>query len=528
MKRTLVYAILILLLAVGLAGLYWRVFFWAFVILAPLLLLAAHDMFQSRHTLLRNYPVFGHIRYVLEDFRHQIRQYFIEGDREEVPFSRVQRNIVYQRAKNQDDSIPFGKLINVYEPGYEWFEHSICPVDPPDEEPRVTVGNGQCAKTYSASRFNISAMSFGSLSSHAILALNKGAEIGGFYHNTGEGGISRYHTEHNGDLVWEIGTGYFGCRDEDGCFDPEKFREGAGLDQVKMIELKLSQGAKPGGGGLLPGRKVTPEIAEARGVPVGEDCHSPAAHHEFSTPTEMLEFLQRLRELSGGKPVGFKLCIGQRSEFLAVCKAMRETGIHPDFVTVDGSEGGTGAAPPELTQSMGQGLKEGLVFVHNALVGAGLRDEMKIICAGKVITGFDVAAKIAMGADICNSARGMMFALGCIQARACNKNICPTGITTHDPWRVHGLSVADKAPRVANYHRSTIRHLRQVLAACGLTNPDELTPDMLWRRVTQLETKNYRELYRYLEPDELLEGTDKTDWRRWWSQARADSFSPAA
>lgn len=527
MKRTIVYAILLLLVVIALAGWYWRPFFWAFLVLAPIGLVAAWDLFQQRHTLLRNYPIFGRIRYILEDFRHQIRQYFIEGDREEVPFSRVQRNIVYQRAKGADDSIPFGKLINVYEPGYEWLEHSMAPCEPVEDEPRLTVGNGQCERPYSASRFNISAMSFGSLSSNAILALNMGAKMGGFYHDTGEGGISDYHREHGGDLVWEIGTGYFGCRTRDGRFDPELFEAAATQAQVKMIELKLSQGAKPGGGGLLPGRKVSPEIAEARWIPVGQDCHSPAAHPEFATPVEMLEFLQRLRELSAGKPVGFKLCIGRRHEFLAVCKAMEKTGIVPDFVTVDGSEGGTGAAPPELTQSLGLGLRDGLIFVHNALVGSGLRDDVKVICAGKVVTGFDMAAKIAMGADICNSARGMMFALGCIQARVCNKNICPTGITTQDPWRVHGLSVADKAPRVANYHSQTIRHFLMVLAACGMRRAEELQPDLLWRRVSQTESRNYRELYDYLEPGELTAGTDRPDWRRWWEQVRADSFRAA-
>ncbi len=354
-----------------------------------------------------------------------------------------------------------------------------------------------------------------------------GAKTGGFYHDTGEGGISRYHREYGGDLVWEIGTGYFGCRAPDGSFDAGQFEASASMSQVRMIELKLSQGAKPGGGGLLPGRKVSAEIAEARGVPVGMDVHSPAAHSVFSTPVGMLEFLQRLRELSGGKPVGFKLCIGRRPEFLAICKAMLETGIRPDFVTVDGSEGGTGAAPPELTQSLGLGLRDGLIFVHNALVGSGLRDDVKVVCAGKIITGFDMAAKIAMGADICNSGRGMMFALGCIQARACNKNICPTGITTQDPWRVHGLSVADKGPRVANYHRETVRHFLMVLAACGMRAPEELGPELLWRRITHMQSRNYRELYDYLEPGELLDGTELPDWRRWWQQARAESFQPA-
>jgi len=527
MKRTLVYAILLLLVTTALAGFHWRFFFWVTLALAPFGLVAAWDMFQARHTLLRNYPIFGHIRYLLEDFRHQIRQYFIEGDRDEVPFSRVQRSTVYRRAKGENDSIPFGKLINVYEPGYEWFEHSIAPVEPPGELPRTTVGGEQCDKPYSASLLNISAMSYGALSSNAILALNLGAKLGNFFHDTGEGGISRYHTEHGGDLVWEIGTGYFGCRTKHGDFDPERFKAGAQREQVRMTELKLSQGAKPGGGGLLPGGKVTPEIAEARGIPVGEDCHSPPGHRVFDTPTGLMEFVAKMREMSGGKPAGFKLCLGKRVEFMAVCKAMLETGIYPDFITIDGSEGGTGAAPPELTQSMGLGLRDGLIFAHNALVGAGIRQRMKIICAGKVITGFDIAAKIAMGADMCNSARGMMFALGCIQARHCNKNICPTGITTHDPWRVHGLVVADKAPRVANFHRSTLQHFQMVLGACGLREPSELEPGMLWRRISQMHTRHYRELYEYLEPGELVEGSDRRAWRELWSQASAASFRPA-
>ncbi len=527
MKRAMVFAILVLLVASAAAAFYSSAFLWLFLILAPLLLIAAWDLIQSEHSLLRNYPVFGHLRYLLEEGRHQIRQYFIEGDRDEVPFSRVQRNVVYQRAKGASDAIPFGKLINVYEPGHEWLEHSMTPLEPVAADLRVTVGNSQCKSPYSASRFNISAMSYGSLSSHAVLALNLGAKQGGFYHDTGEGGISRYHTEHGGDLVWEIGTGYFGCRTKDGRFDPDKFRETAASDQVKMIELKMSQGAKPGGGGLLPGAKVTEEIAEARGIPVGKDCHSPASHSAFATPIEMLQFLGQLRDLSGGKPVGFKLCVGQRGQFLAVCKAMLSTGIYPDFVTVDGSEGGTGAAPPELTQSIGLGLREGLIFVHNALVGIGLRDQVKVICAGKIITGFDMAAKIAMGADICNSARGMMFALGCIQARACHRNICPTGITTHDPWRVHGLSVADKGPRVMRFHKETVAHFQMVLGACGLKNPEELKPEMLWRRVTHLQTMNYRELYPYLEAGELLHGVQEQRWQGWWNQAREDSFALA-
>ncbi|MGD8573643.1 MAG: FMN-binding glutamate synthase family protein, partial [Gammaproteobacteria bacterium] len=419
---------------------------------------------------------------------------------------------------------PFGTIQNVYGAGFEWINHSIAAVWPNEQEPRITVGNEQCGRPYLASRLNISAMSFGSLSSNAILALNTGARMGNFAHDTGEGAISRYHLQPGGDLIWELGTAYFGCRDEQGRFDASQFREKAAGETVKMVEVKLSQGAKPGGGGILPAAKVTPEIAEARSIPMGHDVHSPPFHSAFSTPIEMLEFLQQLRELSGGKPVGFKLCVGRHDQFMAVVKAMLETGIRPDFITVDGKEGGTGAAPVELTNGLGTPLTEGLIFVHNALVGANLRDDIRIIASGKIITGFDMAARIAMGADMCNSARGMMFALGCIQARRCHTNTCPTGVATQDPWRVRGLVVADKSRRVANYHKSTVDHFLQVLAAAGLHHPEELTPDLLYRRVAHNESRTFRQIYPYIEAGDLLEGTVPSLYAEPWEAANPARF----
>lgn len=506
------------------AAWYWRPALWAFVVVGPLAVVLAYDMLQKSHTILRNYPGVGHIRYMLEDFRHQFRQYLIQSDNEGDPFTHEQRALVYRRAKAVNDVLPFGTIRNVYSEGYEWINHSVAAREVAEEEPRIRIGGPQCDRPYLASRLNISAMSFGSLSSHAVLALNGGARLGNFAHNTGEGGISRYHREPGGDLVWEIGSGYFGCRTADGRFDPGLFEDQARPDQVKMIELKLSQGAKPGGGGILPAEKLTRDIAEARRVPMGRDVVSPASHTAFRTPVEMLEFMARLRQLSGGKPVGFKLCVGQPSQVMAICKAMLETGIHPDFVTVDGGEGGTGAAPLELSNHMGMPMHEGLLIVHNALTGIGLRDRIRVIVAGKVISGFDMAARIAMGADACYSARGMMFALGCIQARRCHTNRCPTGVATQDPWRVHGLEVGDKTRRVANYHKNTIRHLLKVVAAAGLDHPGQLCPDILYHRVSGTETRSYRDMCDYLEDGALVSGAVPERYRRAWEAASARSF----
>ena len=515
MKQVLIAGAVLANLTIGAVGIaVWPPILWLYLFVGPTSLVMIHDLVQCDHAVLRNYPVVGHFRYMVEDFRHQFRQYLIESDAEGEPFNHAQRAVVYQRSKNVSDVLPFGTIRNVYAEGYEWFHHSMAPLEPLAEEPRVQVGNEQTAKPYLASRFNISAMSFGSLSSNAILALNRAAAAGGFYHDTGEGGISRYHAEPGGDLVWELGTGYFGCRAADGSFDVEQFADTAQRDNVRMIEVKLSQGAKPGGGGVLPGIKVSPAIAEARGVPVGETVHSPPAHSAFSSPVGLLEFLQTLRERSGGKPVGFKLCIGLRRQFMAVVKAMLETGILPDFITVDGGEGGTGAAQIELSNSVGMPLIDALIFVRNALHGAGLRERIRIIASGKIIDGFDIASRVAVGADITASARGMMFSLGCIQARRCHTNRCPVGVATQDPWRVNGLSVPDKATRVANYHAATMQHFLLVLASTGLDHPDKLCPKILFQRTSRHDISSYADLYPEIEATALIEG----DAHRWYQQ----------
>ncbi len=522
--RVFLYVILFPLVVLFIGAGWWQPFLWLLLLAIPFSLLATYDLTQDRHTLLRNYPVFGHLRYVLEDVRKQIRQYFIEGDLEGLPFSREQRDMVYQRAKGLRPLHPFGTIEDVYKPGYEWINHSVTALWPQTEEMRVQVGSSQCTQPYSASRFNISAMSFGALSPNAIQALNSGAKQGGFAHCTGEGGISRYHRAPGGDLIWQIGTGYFGCRKEDGSFNPDLFSQQASSDQVKMIEVKLSQGAKPGGGGILPAAKVTADIAEARHVPMGQDVDSPPYHSAFSSPLEMLQWMQQLRELSGGKPVGFKLCLGSRRQFMAIMKAMKESGILVDFITVDGGEGGTGAAPQELSDFLGTPLRDALIYVHNALVGLGLRDEIRINCSGKIVSGADMAAKIAMGADMCNSARGMMLALGCIQARRCHTNTCPTGIATQDPKLYKALVVDDKAERVYQFHKSTVEHFQWVLAAAGMDKVEELQPCELNRRLSFNEVKNYDELYEYLDAGTIESGTAPAEYLRAWEQASAASF----
>lgn len=507
---------------------YWAPGFLLLAVISlALVVLGLRDVFQRRHTVSRNYPILAHFRYFLESIGPEIRQYFIQSDTEERPFSREQRTIVYQRAKNVLDKRPFGSQLDMAGEGFEWMDHSIRPVDIKDSDFRITIGAGR-DKPYSASVFNISAMSFGSLSGNAILSLNKGAKMGGFYHDTGEGSISRYHREPGGDLVWEIGSGYFGCRNEDGTFSEERFTENATLDQVKMIELKLSQGAKPGHGGILPGAKVSPEIAEARGVPVGEDVVSPACHSAFSTPVELLEFIDRLRELSGGKPVGFKLAIGHPWEWFAIVKAMRETGRHPDFIVVDGGEGGTGAAPLEFINRLGMPLIEALLLVHNSLVGANLREHIAIGAAGKITSAFNIARILALGADWCNAARGYMFALGCIQALNCHTGRCPSGVATQDSVRSGKLDVADKSVRVANFHRNTLDALANLLGAAGLKHPSELGPEHIVRRVSKTTVHSYMDLYTFLEPGVLISGkqTNHAVFEKYWDDARADSFEP--
>jgi len=498
-----------------------------FAVAAFLVAVGAHDLTQTRHSILRSYPIAAHIRFLLEDMRPEIRQYFLESDTDGKPFDRDTRSIVYQRAKSQLDKRPLGTQLDVYSPRYEWLNHSLSPVDVPKDPFRVAIGGAECRKPYSASVFNISAMSFGALSANAIRALNKGARMGGFAHDTGEGGLSRYHREHGGDIIWELGSGYFGCRNPDGSFSPERFVEQAAADQVRMIEVKLSQGAKPGHGGVLPAAKVTAEIAAARGVPEGVDCVSPARHPAFSTPIGLLEFVARLRELSGGKPVGFKLCIGHPWEFLGICKAMLSSGIYPDFIVVDGKEGGTGAAPAEFVDHMGMPLQEGLLFAHNGLVGLDIRDRIRLGASGKIITAFDMARTRAMGASWCNSARGFMFAIGCIQAQSCHTGRCPVGVTTQDPLRQRSLVVPDKAERVYNFHRHTLDALAEVIAAAGLKHPGELRPGHFLRRIADDGVQAYDQIYRFLAPGELLAGTEDPRYKTAWPMARADSFAPA-
>ncbi|MCO5978336.1 FMN-binding glutamate synthase family protein [Ideonella oryzae] len=508
----------------GVGG-WWALLGWAGVITG------GHDLRQRRHAVLRNYPVIGHLRFLLEFIRPEIRQYFIESDNEAAPFSRQQRSLVYQRAKGEPDKRPLGTQLDLHRQGYEWLNHSLQPTVLATHDFRITIGEGR-AQPYSASVFNISAMSFGALSANAILALNAGARRGGFMHDTGEGSVSRYHRVHGGDLVWEVASGYFGCRDEAGHFDPDKFAALATDPQIKLIEVKLSQGAKPGHGGVLPGPKVTPEIAAARGVPVGVDCVSPAAHSAFGTPEELLQFVARLRELSGGKPTGFKLCIGHPWEWFAICKAMLASGITPDFIVVDGGEGGTGAAPLEFTDHVGAPLQEGLLLVHNTLVGLNLRDKVRIGAAGRIVSAFDIARAMALGADWCNSARGFMFALGCIQAQACHTGQCPTGVTSQDPVRQQALVVSDKAERVFNFHQNTLHALQELVQAAGLRHPREITTRHIVRRTPGDRVTLLANCLPTVQPGELLAAErGERPWPQpvyelYWPMARADSFSP--
>ena len=499
---------------------------WGFWLFAGLSALGAWDVWQTRSSVLRNYPVIGHLRFMLEKIRPEMRQYFLESDTEATPFSRNQRSLVYARAKSETDKRPFGTQRDVQADGHEWLNHSLVPSVLASHDFRVNIGGPDCTQPYAASLFNISAMSFGSLSANAIQALNAGARRGGFAHDTGEGSIASWHRLHGGDLIWEIGSGYFGCRDEQGYFQEDKFKAQALEPQVKMIELKLSQGAKPGHGGVLPGPKVTPEIAAARGVPVGVDCVSPAAHSAFNTPLEMMQFIARLRALSGGKPVGFKLCIGHPWEWFAIVRAMLETGITPDFIVVDGAEGGTGAAPLEFTDHVGAPLQEGLRLVHNTLVGVNLRDRIKIGASGKIVSAFDIVRACALGADWCNSARGFMFALGCIQAQTCHTGHCPTGVTTQDPVRQQALVVPDKADRVFNFHQQTLHALQELVQAAGLQHPSEITAHHIVRRVSENEVRLLANLLPSLAPGALLGPVDGLHpvFATYWPMARADRF----
>ena len=502
-----------------------------FVMLAlslALVALGVRDMLQTRHSILRNYPIVAHMRFLFEEIRPEIRQYFFEGEKDGAPFSRDRRSVVYQRAKMALDKIPFGTQYNVYSEGYEWMRHSMAPRPVSRKSFRVQVGGTQCKQPYASSVYNISAMSFGAISANAIRAMNKGAAAGGFAHDTGEGGVSRYHREFGGDLIWEIGSGYFGCRDGKGAFSPERFAATAKLEQIRMIEIKLSQGAKPGHGGVLPGAKVSAEIAETRGITEGVDCISPATHSAFSTPRELMEFVARLRELSGGKPTGFKLCVGHPWEFLGICKAMIETGITPDFIVVDGKEGGTGAAPMEFLDHMGMPLREGLNFVHNALIGIGLRDRVSIGASGQIVTAFDMARAMALGADWCNSARAFMFAVGCIQSQSCHTDRCPTGVATQDAMRQRAIVVPDKAERVRNFHRATLMSLAELVAAAGLDHPLQFRLEHFSRRISAREVVSFAELYPPLDEGVLLTGTADPRFRDAWAMAQAGTFAAAA
>lgn len=507
---------------------------WAYFQPAALLMLAAvapfiamgiSDMVQRKQSLKRNFPLLGRLRYVFEDLRPKIQQYFVESDTDGSPINRIDRSVIYQRAKKQVDTTPFGTQLNVYAEGYEWMTHSIVPIDfhKVEHHPRVRVGNKDCRQPYDASLLNVSAMSFGSLSANAVEALNAGAKIGGFAHNTGEGGISPHHTKYGGDLIWQIGTGYFGARDEEGRFSAEAFRKNATRPEVKMVELKISQGAKPGHGGILPGKKNTPEIAAIRGVKAGTTVFSPPFHSAFKTPREMILFIQQMRELADGKPVGFKLCIGRKSEFISICKAMVALDIYPDFITVDGGEGGTGAAPPEFSNFVGMPLLDGLAFVDNMLKGFNIRQHIKICAAGKILTGFQMARAIALGADICNSARAMMMAIGCIQALECNKNTCPTGVATQDPRLTVGLVVDDKKVRVANYHKHTIESFIELIAAAGIDNPRKLNRHQIFRRVFMDQVKTLEEIYPSIPEGSMLNDIPER-YRKSFEAASSEKF----
>lgn len=525
-KRFYLLSILALLVSAALTWL-WLPAVVLLVLVIFAVLLGIHDVVQTKHTIKRNYPVGGHGRWLMEWLRPMIYQYFIEGETNGVPISRMFRSVVYQRAKNALDTVPFGTKMDTYRIGYEWMDHSLAALKADENAPglRVKVGGPACSQPYDASILNISAMSFGALSKNAVLSLNGAAKIGNFAHNTGEGGLSKYHLERGGDLIWQVGTGYFGCRDEDGRFSPEKFAEKASAPNVKMIEIKLSQGAKPGHGGILPAIKNTPEIAAMRGVKPHTEVDSPPTHNAFSTPLEMMQFIAQLRELSGGKPIGFKLCIGRKIEFVALCKAMAESGITPDFITVDGGEGGTGAAPLEYTNSVGMPLREGLAFVVDSLVGFGLRQDIRIIAAGKVLTGFHIVRLLGLGADMCNSARGMMLALGCIQSLECNKNSCPTGVATQDPDLYKGLDVTDKTQRVANFHKATVHAVAELLAAAGLDSAKRLTRSHINRRVSADQVRNYEEIYPSVaEQGCLIEGSCPERFKPVMEGARADRF----
>jgi len=523
MRRYFWLNVALVLALVAAVSVLWQPAIWSLVVLVPVAAVGVYDCLQTKHAVLRNFPIVGHFRFLFEMIRPELNQYFIESNTDGMPFSREKRSVVYQRAKSQRDTLPFGTQHDVYAPGYEWLNHSIAPKVIEDKDPRVVIGGSSCEQPYSASLLNVSAMSFGSLSGNAIRALNLGAKRGGFAHNTGEGGLSPHHLQ-GGDLIWQIGTGYFGCRTPDGKFDPDKFAERATLPEVKMIEIKLSQGAKPGHGGILPGVKVTEEIAKIRLVPPGQTVHSPPYHKTFDSPLGLLEFVEQLRKLSGGKPVGFKLCLGRRTEFMSILKAMRESGLGPDYIAIDGGEGGTGAAPLEFSNSVGTPALDALPFAHNALIGTGLRDRVKLLTAGKITTGFHMAARLALGADVCYAARAMMLALGCLQALRCNSNHCPVGVATQHPGLAAGLVVADKKLRVYEFHRATIESFVELLGAAGLERPEDLRPWHIYRRISPTEVRHYAQIYPPVEPESIVGDAPPLGYARPWHEARIDRF----
>jgi len=529
MKKAFTIFSVLSILGIAVLGYFFPKALWAYALILPIVLVGIMDILQTKQSLKHNFPVIGRMRWWAEWMRPKVYQYFIESDTDGAPYNRLSRNVIYQRAKKVNDTTPFGTQLNVYETGYEWLNHSINPLphEKVDHSPRVLVGGPDCSKPYSASILNISAMSYGSLSKNAIMALNGGAKLDNFAHNTGEGGLSPYHLSPGGDVIWQIGTGYFGCRHNDGTFNYDAFAERSQLPNVKMVEIKLSQGAKPGHGGILPAAKVTDEIAKIRLVQKGKDVLSPPYHTAFNSPIGLLEFVKKLRELSGGKPVGFKLCIGQKSQFIAICKAMIKTNIMPDFITGDGGEGGTGAAPLEFINSVGMPLRDALAFVYDALHGYGIKKHIKIIASGKVHTGFDLVKNIALGADMCNCARAMMLAVGCIQALECNHNTCPTGVATQNPSLYKGLNVDDKKVRVANYHHETIKAAVELMAAAGIEHPDKLHRSHIYRRVSANQIQTYAEMYPYLLRGSLLEPPFPQGWELNVMHSHPETFDHA-
>lgn len=528
MRQIFIWSSLFIVVAIFVIGLFAPGILWAYLFILPLIFLGIVDLIQTKRAIRRNFPVFGRLRYILEGMGPKVYQYFVENDTEGRPFNRIFRSVIYQRAKKELDTTPFGTQLNVYDDNYEWLNHSISAIDfdKINKDPRVLIGGPDCKQPYNASIFNISAMSYGSLSSNAVLALNQGAQMGNFAHNTGEGGISDYHLQGGGDIVWQLGTGYFGCRTSDGNFDDNLFAEKSVHPNVKMIEIKLSQGAKPGHGGILPAAKVTPEIARIRHVELGKDVASPPYHKAFSTPLELVMFIKRLRDLSQGKPIGFKLCVGHKNEFISICKAMTETQIYPDFITVDGGEGGTGAAPLEFSNSVGMPLRDGLAFVYDTLTGFDLKKHIKIIASGKIATGFDLVKNFALGADLCNSARGMMIALGCIQALECNSNTCPTGIATQNPELARGLVVAEKNKRIANFHKETVRSACELMAAAGVPHPSKMHRVHIHRRISPNNIETYVESFPYVAKGALLEAPYPESYELLMSISKADTFKP--